>query len=147
MRGGDDDTTVGTTHGDGQLSSGGGGKSDVQHITAHAHQGTTDHVLNHLSRDTGITAYDNLQLLARMLTGNKGGIGCGKLDDVQRVEGIASGSANRSADTRNRFNQCHSDLFCSFISNFVIAGIDIARRIGSALGMGDDETYLRHFIV
>ena len=63
MTGSDDDTAAGTLHGNGNLGGRSGGQTDIDNIESHAHQGSAYHILDHGTRDTGITAYHNLVAL------------------------------------------------------------------------------------
>ena len=94
VRSRNDDTTIGTAHAYCQLRGRCGGITNVNDVEAHTHQGTTNYVAHHWARDTSIATYDNFSCLA----GNEHRIGCCKLDDIQRIEGIASASANSTAD-------------------------------------------------
>ena len=97
----DDDTASRTTHGNSQLSGRSCGKTDVEHVIAHAHQGTTNHVLHHLARDTCITTHHDGVALGCTVATNESSVCRSKLHDVERIESIARWSADSTTDTRN----------------------------------------------
>ena len=105
VRSGNDNTTIGTTHANGQLGGRRRSITDVQHVKAHAYKGTTNHVTHHVTRKTTIAANHYPTRLAR----DKGGVCRCKLHDIQWIQRITRASANGSADAGNRFNQRHSD--------------------------------------
>ena len=104
VTGSDDDTTTGSLHGNSYLSGGCGGQSDIYHIKAHTHKGTTHHILDHFARDTGIPAHHDL------VAGNLCGltyecsISRSKLHYIQRIECITRTTSYRSTDARDGFN-------------------------------------------
>ena len=64
MRGGDDDAAVGTAHAYCQLCRWRRRIANVQDVKAHPHQGATNHVAHHRSRDASITSYDDFLAFA-----------------------------------------------------------------------------------
>ena len=59
VRSSDDDTAGCTTHGNSKFGGRSSSQTDVQHIVAHTHEGSTNHILYHLARDACITAYND----------------------------------------------------------------------------------------
>ena len=70
----DDDTAGGTTHGNSKFSGRSSSQTDVQHIVAHTHEGSTNHILYHLARDARITAYNDGITLRSTATANEGSV-------------------------------------------------------------------------
>ena len=103
VRCGDDDTTISTCHTNGQLCGWSCGIANIYDIVAHTHKGSYDNIANHQTRHTTIAAYYHLT------STNELSIGCCKLNDIEWVESIASGTANGTTDTGNGFNQCHME--------------------------------------
>ena len=110
MGGGNDDAAVGSAHAHSQFGGGGGGESDIDDVVAIAHEGTADHILDHLAGNAGVTANDNaaagfsplsLSPLSSFLSPlNKGSIGGYKLHDVQWIQRIAGRASDRTTDAR-----------------------------------------------
>ena len=100
MTGRDDDATVGATHTDSELGGGCRCQSDIDHITAAAHQGAANHVLDHLTRDARVTTDDDRELLfLSVALCHEGGIGRYKLNDIKWIQGITGLSADGSTNT------------------------------------------------
>ena len=106
-----DDTTCSLTHTHSQFGSRCRGKSDVKHVIAHAHQCSTNNVLHHFARDTGITSHYNCITFRLLTMTDKSRISCCKLHNVERVQCVSGLSANSSTDAGNRFNQSHKYLY------------------------------------
>ena len=109
MAGGDDDTAAGTLHGDGELGGRRGGQTDVEHVEAHTHQRTADHVRHHLARDTCVAAYDDFTAIGAHQTLAQAGVGRYGFGDVDGVEGVARLTADGTAETGNGFDKGHSE--------------------------------------
>ena len=105
MGSGNDDAAVGSAHAYSQFGGGSGGESDIDDVVAIAHEGTADHVLDHLAGDAGVTANDNAAAGVSPLSSflsplNKGSIGGYKLHDVQWIQRIAGRASDRTTDAR-----------------------------------------------
>ena len=98
VRGCDDDAAVGTAHPDGQLGGGSCGIADVENIVTHAHQRTADDLTNHGSGDTSVSSDNDFIRFSFAVPSDERGIGCCKLHNVQRVQGVPWCSADGTAD-------------------------------------------------
>ena len=114
MTGSDDDTTIGLRHGDSQFGGGSCGQTDVEHIESHTHERAADNGVNHLSRHTGITPHNNLSAAVGSVATDECGISRCKLNDVKRIEGVACATADGSANTGYRLDECHIYLTLNF---------------------------------
>ena len=124
----------------GQLGRRRRGIADVDHIIAHTHERSHHHVTNHQAGDTAIATH------YYFLSSDKGGIGRCKLHDIKGIQRVAGLSADRSANARNRFNQCHILNF-SFVGNFIKIRYHITRRISVSLRMRHDQTHPRALLI
>ena len=70
----DDDTAGCTTHGNSKFGGRSSSQTDVQHIVAHTHESSTNHILYHLARDARITAYNDGITLRSTATANEGSV-------------------------------------------------------------------------
>ena len=104
VRSGEDDTTTGTFHRNGQFSGRCGSQVDVDNVPSHTHQGTYHYVLYHFAGETGITAYYDLVAFYGTRFADECSISRCEFHDVKRVESLACTAANRSADSRDRFD-------------------------------------------
>ena len=107
MRGGDDDAAVGLLADHGHLGPGGGAQPDVDDVRAAGQQGPFHEVRDHFARNTGVASYDYGKFFARIAAGDQAHVGRGEFDDVGRRQVLARGSADRAADARNGFDECH----------------------------------------
>ena len=107
VRGGDDDAAVGLLADHGHLGPGGGAQPDVDDVRAAGQQGPFHEVRDHFARNTGVASYDYGKFFARIAAGDQAHVGRGEFDDVGRRQVLARGSADRAADARNGFDECH----------------------------------------
>jgi len=106
VRGGNDDAAVGLVGRDGQLHAGRRAEPHVDHVGAAAEQGALDQVAHHFARKTCVAADDNPQA-ALFALAQKTDVGSGEFHDVERGQIVARAAADRTADTRDGFDECH----------------------------------------
>ena len=99
VAGSNDDAATSAFHGYSDLGCRGCGQTDVHHIKAHAHQGSTHYVLYHLTAYTGIASHNNLVALNLGCASYQCGISRSELYDIQWIKGITGWSSDGSADT------------------------------------------------
>jgi len=75
--------------------------------SAAGQQGPFHEVRDHFARNTGVASYDYGKFFARIAAGDQAHVGRGEFDDVGRRQVLARGSADRAADARNGFDECH----------------------------------------
>ena len=98
MTGGDDDTPVSLMPANGQFGGRcGRGQPDVDNLVAHADESSADDVAHHRTGNASV-APDNDFMCA---TAYEGGKRSRKLDNIQRIEGIARRTTYGSTYTRN----------------------------------------------
>ena len=107
VRGGDDDAAVGFLGDDGHLGSRSGTQPDVDDVGTAGQQGPFHEVRDHFTRNTGVASYDYGKFFARSTAGDQAHVGRGEFYDVGRRQVLARGSADRAADARNGFDECH----------------------------------------
>ena len=103
----DDDTPGSLRHYNGKLRSRSGGKTDVEHVVAHANQCTAHHAANHLAADARVSAHNDGVAVRFSALADECGVCRHEFHYVQRIQRVACLSAYRSADTGNRLYQCH----------------------------------------
>ena len=106
VRGGNDDAAVGLVGRDGQLHAGRRAEPHVDHVGAAAEQGALDQVAHHFARKTCVAADDDPQA-ALFALAQKTDVGSGEFHDVERGQIVARAAADRTADTRDGFDECH----------------------------------------
>ena len=104
VRRGDDDAAVGLEPAHGQFRGRRGGKADIDHVVAHAHERAADDVFHHLARDAGIAPHDDAIVLRLGRATNERGIGRCKFHDIKWIQRVAGTSANGAANAGNRFD-------------------------------------------
>ena len=119
MRGGEDDTAVGVFEADGHFRRGRGSQSGVDHVDAAGKERAGDHVVHHLSGDTGVAADNHfIPVFSREFQQELTGIGCREFDNVERGESVADRAADGTPDTGNGLDECH--IFQIFTVSFRI---------------------------
>ncbi len=107
MRSGDDDAAVGPVADHGHLGSGSGAEAHVDYIRAAAQQRALDQVVHHLARDAGVAAHHDSQSFAVVLLCHEAHVCRRKFHHVDRREVLSDRAADGSANTGDRFNECH----------------------------------------
>ena len=102
VTGSQDDTTTGAFHSHGKFGGGRCGQTDIYHIEAHAHQGTTGDTCHHFAGDTSIVAHNNFTtVLSAHHTFAQTGKGGYRFCDVHWVERIAKAATDGAAKSRD----------------------------------------------
>ena len=104
MRSSQDNTSASSFHRYSQLGSRSRSKINIYYIPTHTHKSTDYYVLHHFTGDTCITAYNDFITGRFTCFTNQSGISRREFHYVKRVQSLACPSANRSADTRDRFD-------------------------------------------
>ena len=103
----DDDATVGPVHDDSHLGPGRRAEARIDHVGTAGEQRALDQVGDHFPRDAGVAPDDNDGLAALGARGNQPHVGRGELHDIGRRQVLARRASDRTADARNRLDECH----------------------------------------
>ena len=104
VRSGDDNTTIGLMRSDCHLDTRSGTEIDIDNISTATDQRALNQAHNHLTRDAGITTYDDLNALFATAFLDETRVSYCILYDIDRSKVFTLNATDCAANTRDRFN-------------------------------------------
>ncbi len=108
VAGGKYQATASILHSHCYLGSRGRSGADIDHVEAHAHQCSYNHINHHRAGDAGIMAYNDGAVGYRGGTVNEGGVCCRIFYNIYRRKCFAGTAADSAAYTGNGFYKGHN---------------------------------------